>query len=288
MNERCDVCRDLLPLYAEDLCSQGSRALVKKHLVGCPACRQALDAIRAAIPKAPDAALPLKMLSRKIKRSTLRVTAIVAAALLFVGTVVLYHATWRRYEPYQEGLASASVTEDGRLLIEANRPAGMEVMIYPTPAGEPTRVYVTFYNVRDGEGGAREYFPLPSIGTPAVYYAYPDEEAMLLLGPPGAETGFFLLPRLALNYWWMLAAKVAAALLALLIVFRKRPGPRRIAAMLLALPLSYLLAHFSVKGLQFTSWQMMRDFAFICAACGFAWTAALLALSGRRRSSPSQ
>ncbi len=45
MNE-CDVVRDLLPLYADDVCSPASRTLVETHVRDCPACKSLLDHLR--------------------------------------------------------------------------------------------------------------------------------------------------------------------------------------------------------------------------------------------------
>ena len=42
----CDVIRDLLPLYADDACSQASRGLVEEHLRDCPDCREQLRLLR--------------------------------------------------------------------------------------------------------------------------------------------------------------------------------------------------------------------------------------------------
>ena len=38
MKISCDVIRDLLPLYADDACSQDSRRMVDEHLAECPEC----------------------------------------------------------------------------------------------------------------------------------------------------------------------------------------------------------------------------------------------------------
>ena len=38
MNKTCEVIRDLLPLYADDACSDESRRLVSEHLAECPEC----------------------------------------------------------------------------------------------------------------------------------------------------------------------------------------------------------------------------------------------------------
>ena len=39
MKYDCDVIRDLLPLYADNACSEKSRGMVEEHLQECPACR---------------------------------------------------------------------------------------------------------------------------------------------------------------------------------------------------------------------------------------------------------
>ena len=46
MKTDCDVIRDLLPLYADDVCSDASRQLVEEHLKDCPACTDILGRLR--------------------------------------------------------------------------------------------------------------------------------------------------------------------------------------------------------------------------------------------------
>lgn len=43
----CDVIRDLLPLYADDVCSAETRRMVDEHTRQCPACAKMLKQIRA-------------------------------------------------------------------------------------------------------------------------------------------------------------------------------------------------------------------------------------------------
>lgn len=42
MKHNCEIVRDLLPLYAEQIASPASTALVEEHLAECPACRAEL------------------------------------------------------------------------------------------------------------------------------------------------------------------------------------------------------------------------------------------------------
>ena len=48
MNKECEVIRDLLPLYADDVCSETSRGLIEEHLQECPDCAAVLEKIRTS------------------------------------------------------------------------------------------------------------------------------------------------------------------------------------------------------------------------------------------------
>lgn len=39
----CKIIEDLLPLYAEGLCSEESRAAVEEHIAGCDTCSEKLQ-----------------------------------------------------------------------------------------------------------------------------------------------------------------------------------------------------------------------------------------------------
>ena len=46
MNKHCEVIRDLLPLYADEVCSERSRELIEEHLRDCPECSAMLEQLR--------------------------------------------------------------------------------------------------------------------------------------------------------------------------------------------------------------------------------------------------
>lgn len=55
MNEiKCEVIRDLLPLYEDDVVSQETRKLVQEHLNTCPDCREELQKISVPVCLPPD------------------------------------------------------------------------------------------------------------------------------------------------------------------------------------------------------------------------------------------
>lgn len=50
----CDVIRDLLPLYKDDVVSPITREMVEEHLNGCPECREELRKISVPVSLPPD------------------------------------------------------------------------------------------------------------------------------------------------------------------------------------------------------------------------------------------
>lgn len=49
MKLSCEVIRDLLPLYHDQVCSETSCQLVEEHLASCEACQQQLEQIHAEV-----------------------------------------------------------------------------------------------------------------------------------------------------------------------------------------------------------------------------------------------
>lgn len=45
----CNVNKDLLPLYVDDVCSEESKSLVEEHLAGCEECQEYYDALKEGI-----------------------------------------------------------------------------------------------------------------------------------------------------------------------------------------------------------------------------------------------
>ena len=50
----CDIVKDILPLYFDDICSEDSKKMIEEHLAGCDSCKRELASIQAdiTIPKA--------------------------------------------------------------------------------------------------------------------------------------------------------------------------------------------------------------------------------------------
>lgn len=83
----CEVIRDLLPLYADDLLSDGSRAAIEAHAKTCPGCKSLMEQICAPLePEPADEAQAVIDAMQAQKRKSRRriIIACVATALVCI------------------------------------------------------------------------------------------------------------------------------------------------------------------------------------------------------------
>lgn len=119
MNITCNIIKDLLPLYAEDMVSEDSKALVDAHLCSCDSCTKEL----AELKKAPKVPVEVETTSLKRVEDTIRkrkmltaVTAVLTlAAVLVTGTIFLITPVYPTARQVIEGV---ELREDGGLAID--------------------------------------------------------------------------------------------------------------------------------------------------------------------------
>ncbi len=83
----CEMIRDLLPLYHDNVCSEVSKTLVNEHLKVCDACNQILKGIQEEVdmPKLEaDEGKPLRTIRRNMKRKTRRNGILIGLAVFLV------------------------------------------------------------------------------------------------------------------------------------------------------------------------------------------------------------
>ncbi|MBR4331122.1 MAG: zf-HC2 domain-containing protein [Clostridia bacterium] len=89
----CEVIRDLLPLYADQACSEQSRALVNEHLLDCADCRDMLQKLKEneienGLKQEKDSVLQYGI--RQFKKRTAAVGSAVSGAFLIPILICLY------------------------------------------------------------------------------------------------------------------------------------------------------------------------------------------------------
>lgn len=90
MSKECEIIRDILPLYADDVCSAASREIVEAHLEECPACADYLKQIRASEAEGrlkDEKALVIDHQARRFKRRSAAFGSVIAA--LFMAPILV-------------------------------------------------------------------------------------------------------------------------------------------------------------------------------------------------------
>lgn len=122
MDISCDIIRDLLPLYAEDMVSNDSRGLVEAHLEGCDPCKKELELLKQAqkLPVDVDTHA-LERVSKEIrKRKILTVLCVIATifSLIWSGMVFAVSPICLTAE---QAVESVELREDGALAVDFAR-----------------------------------------------------------------------------------------------------------------------------------------------------------------------
>ncbi len=110
----CEVIRDLMPLYADDLISTGGKTLVDQHIRTCPECRSLLDTMCSPIepePENPDLAY-MDAIHRQKKRQTRRVIC-----LCLLTALVCVFGWWIYMETHFYGETPWVVTTDETVIL---------------------------------------------------------------------------------------------------------------------------------------------------------------------------
>lgn len=125
MKISCEIIKDLLPLYYDDVCSKETRALVEEHILECVTCKEELSKISKEFDYSqvkPDDSKPIKAIAAAWKKGKAKafvkgtVIALVVCVLLLGGFLGL---TQRRIIPVSSELFEVSDVcqlSDGRIV----------------------------------------------------------------------------------------------------------------------------------------------------------------------------
>jgi len=268
MNVSCDVIRDLVPLYAEDMLSEDSVQLVETHLEYCKDCQKLLEELNQPYPAPEDHnAMPLlKIKSALRKKKTLSIALTFVFTLLF-SAILFAFLTAPKYLPYSEDTIQVSDQADGSVVIIFDEQvSGYDINEYASEGGSGTTYHLTTWTtIWD------EYVQSDEIGTivlnegaetvSSVYYYQTDgTEDRLIYGINEISNGGIVtLPRLNLSYFLMTAVLFGLISLIIALLFRRHKQIVKWSFTAFLLSISYAVAHLTVMGLSSASYSSTRD-----------------------------
>lgn len=282
MKISCNVIRDLLPLYAEELASADSRAVVEAHLETCDACRAAVRSMKKPVEVRVEDAGAMESVRREILR---RRWLAMGCAVLLVCAMGCWALNWLTSPIYLDESVITAVQpgEQGTVTIRMDAAAAGRNTFQFELETTPDRETLIAWTSRWLELGWTEPAPrnleiTRSVTGYGVYY-FPGregEEDLLIYENPKkyVDGGVMTLPRLVLNYYFLLALVLGGAALAAAALLRKCRAGKTLAG-LGTLLWSYALCQGIVCGFSFSSYFALREFAWAVAMTLCAWGAGL-------------
>lgn len=280
MNTPCNIIQDLLPLYVEDLASAESMDLVREHLKGCRECQQVHSKMSQPqpLPQETDAGAFLKIrsaLGRK-KLKTGLITFLLTSVFLIAG---FFFLTSPQYLPYSPELLKITQSPNGSVLATLGEKArrfeieGVQNMD-SRQFEYNILVWTTTWDELTGKGAEQVVLVNPQ-GEPVESVWYVNAQPVSQDGQGTLDTllmgradggGRLTLPRLFFSFYLLVSLILLILSAGLLFLFRRHEKLRAPLRIIAFLSLSWLIAHFLVKGLTLPTYQPVREFSAILLA----------------------
>lgn len=293
MKKECDLIRDLLPLYTENLVSDYTKELVDNHLSDCEDCKKELKKLQPNSSEPPLRAAqaaetaPLSFLKKKLFFKKLQVCLCTATLMLALLTSLFAYLTSPQYLPYSEDMLTLTENTDGSITITFDDSIPHAKISFQGYQGNAALYDVEAWTTSLDSLGFYSHLNSSTI-TPGngkklcIYYIQnnaSDTADILLYDSSYSFTseGMEVLPRLVLGYYLMLAIVLWIFLTLASLVFIHHRTIHTWLVRIMLLPLSYILGHIFIMGPTTISYSVQRDF-FLIVFVGLLIYCALLCM----------
>lgn len=255
----CQIIKDLLPLYQEDLLSEESKTFVEDHLKTCPECENLL---KEEIKIESKNTKPLDFVEKRIKKETRYATL---AAIALIGSILIFIISYLntpRHLEYEKGLYKVYRSDDIYTVEFSDKVSGIDYT--DTEDAIYLDAYSTKYDEIFNKRRLRKSLTFHKDNLKTVLYQNHNSMPNIVIG--SGEVRQTLLPRLVFGlYAWISIIGFIVIGLAIFLQekFRKKSISLPIKTLLIGAPLSLFLGILSIKGLNTATYYPMTDFKYI-------------------------
>lgn len=273
MNNMCNIIKDILPLYAESMVSEDTRAFVDEHMKDCESCKAEFEKIKSEVPVDGNVEiLPLKTIKKEMHRKRIKIILLSVLIPLSIAAVILGYLTSHQYFPYAENIVQITAYADCngeeflRVAFDKNvTDYSIEKTCYSDEYEQTTTytitAWTTEFNKICGKTVSDALIRLDSNETQVFYAQNNGGDDIMIYGDSlRVNGGTVTQPRLVLGYYLIIATVLAAVLAVLVLIFRKKIKIRKVIEKLLFVPTSYIIGHICLKGFTTASYSAANDF----------------------------
>lgn len=290
MRNECNIIRDILPLYAENMVSEDSADFIEEHLNHCERCQAELKMLKVPLTLSMDTDKePLKIIKKKMYRKKVQTVLLTTVLALAIMIALIAYLTAPNYIRYNDSLLSVSENTDGSVIVSFSdevtgyklnreKAAEAERAIYHIEA------WFTLWDKLFFQKGTQSALISPDADLPITVFFTQNYsqnshamEDVLIYGESTVSKngGAMSLPGLELGYWLTINAILFAVGCAMWFLFKKK---KRIVVWIerfLFLPFSYIIGHICVLGFNTVSYSEQRDISIIVLIGLFIYCALL-------------
>lgn len=277
MKIKCNVIKDILPLYIENIASEDTRVLIEEHVDECADCKKELEEMKFPRNIPIDINTNgIKKVKNKLFREKFKaiIFSIVLTSIFLISAV--NYLIQPIYIPYSKDVVSIKESDNGTIFIDfKDNVSGYDISKYPSDDGSGYIYHITtwetFWNNKIGNNSLGT-LALNSNGEKvnSIYY-YSDNRGgyssveepgdVLIYGKSIIDNGAVVtLPRLVLSYYLLIAIVLTTVCLVTLLATFKWKKSQNVIMKISFIPVSYIIGHICIKGFNTSSYSASRDF----------------------------
>lgn len=259
MMNNCDIVKDLLPLYKENLLSEESVKFVEDHLKSCPKCKKQLtDEIEFENKNTKPLVFVEKRIKKETRFFTLAVVSLIGSILIFI----ISYLNMPRHIEYEKDLYKVYRGDDIYTVEFSDKVSGIDYT--DTEDTIYLDAYTTKYNEFFNKERPKKSLTFHKDEIKTVLYQNHESMPKMVIG--SGEVRQTLLPRLIYGFYARLSIigfVFLSLLIALIEKFKKKSISLPIKTIFLGFPLALFLGILAVKGINTASFYPTSDFKYI-------------------------
>jgi len=265
MDKQCNIVKDLLPLYHEDLTSDESNQMIKAHLDICTECSDYVHSIDDDVIEDEEENIIDKIRhSIEIdKRNSVIISVLISVILV---TLISFALTAPEYLSYDEQSLHVAKVEnsDYIILLLDNQVSGYEIDKIGNDIYSVTTWTTLMDRMLNKEMSSSivinpEKQPVKSL----FYSAYDSSESIEIYGHQNEFKGVVVLPRLVIGMYMTLAIGVSFVLFIIKWLTYRWRKLNVLISRILSFTVIYVFVSFFVKGFTFPTYSPIRDISQI-------------------------
>ena len=272
MSNKCNLIKDILPLYVEDMVSMDTQKFVSEHLEHCEKCHAEFEHMQKPTDFIPNVDIvPLKRIKKDLFIKSLQTIFFTAILVCAIVTVAFGILTSPKFFPYSDNLLNVIDGSNGNIIITFDNKVTGYSCIKEFDNETKTEVYcinawTTTWDLYLSNRGKQNMVITSDRETKIqILYAQNDgSEDVLIYGlNENTEENSVILPRLILMPYFLLAFLSLVILAILRFLLRNKQAIIVWIDRTILFPISYIAAQLCTKGINFTTYSSQRDFCII-------------------------